>query len=125
MIYGKVRNSVLFPGVFVGKEALIENSIVMSNSHIEECSVLDHCIIGEGVTVGRNVRIGFGENIPNEDKPSIYNSGITVVGERAEIPDDFVVGKNVMIDMNVGSEDFCSNTVPSGASVYKGGECEW
>lgn len=125
MIYGKVRNSVLFPDVFVGKDALIENSIVMSNSYVGEGSVLDHCIIGEGVTVGRNVRIGTGENIPNEHKPGIYNSGITVVGERAEIPDDVVIGKNVMIDMNAGGEDFCSNTIPSGASVYKGGECEW
>ena len=124
MIYGTVRNSVLFPGVTVEKDALIEHSIVMSNSHIGEGSVLDHCIIGENVTVGRNVRVGVGENIPNEDKPGIYNSGITVVGERAGIPDDTVIGKNVMIDMHAGGEDFCSNVIPSGASIYKGGECE-
>jgi glucose-1-phosphate adenylyltransferase len=124
MIYGTVRNSVLFPGVTVEKDALIEHSIVRSNSHIGEGSVLDHCIIGENVTVGRNVRVGVGENIPNEDKPGIYNSGITVVGERAGIPDDTVIGKNVMIDMHAGGEDFCSNVIPSGASIYKGGECE-
>ena len=86
MIYGRVRNSVLFPGVTVEKDALIENSIVMSNSYIGEGSVLDHCILGEGVVVGKNARIGFGDDIPNEHKPGIYNSGITVVGERAEIP---------------------------------------
>ena len=124
MIYGNVRNSVLFPGVFVEKDALIENSIVMSNSHIGEGSVLDHCIIGENVRVGKNVRIGFGDDVPNTDKPGIYSSGITVVGEGAEIPDETVMGKNVMIDMYAGAEDFCCKTVPSGASVYKGGECE-
>jgi glucose-1-phosphate adenylyltransferase len=124
MIYGKVRNSVLFPGVIVGKDTLVENSIVMSNSHIGENSVLDHCIIGENVIVGSEVMIGSGENIANKDKPGIYNSGITVVGERTEIPDGAVIGKNVMIDMDVHHEDFCSNAVPSGASIYKGGECE-
>jgi len=124
MIYGKVRNSVLFPGVFVGKDTLIENSIVMSNSHISEGCVLDHCIIGENVVVGSGVTIGVGENIPNEDKPGIYNSGITVVGERAEIPEGTVIGKNVMIDMHVEREDFLSSSIPSGSSIYKGGERE-
>jgi glucose-1-phosphate adenylyltransferase len=124
MIYGTVRNSVLFPGVIVEKDTLIENSIVMSNSHIGESCVLDQCIIGEGVTVGNRVTIGKGENVPNVDKPSIYNSGITVVGERVEIPCGTIIGKNVMIDMNAKQENFCCNTVPSGSSIYKGGECE-
>jgi len=124
MIYGKVRNSVLFPGVYVEKGALIENSIVMSNSHVAEGCVLDHCIIGEDVIVGKGVNIGVGENIPNEDKPGIYNSGITVVGEGARIPEGTVIGKNVMIDMHVLPEDFCSDRIPSGSSIYKGGERE-
>ncbi len=124
MIYGTVRNSVLFPGVIVEKGALIENSIVMSNSHVGENCHLDQCIISEDVRIYSSVTIGQGENVPNEDKPNIYNSGITVVGEGAEIPDGTVVGKNVMIDMNVQQEDFCGSAVSSGASVYKGGICE-
>ncbi len=124
MIHGAVRNSVLFPGVIVEKGTLIENSIVMSNSHIGENCHLDKCIISEDVRIYNNVTIGQGENVPNEDKPNIYDSGITVVGEGAEIPDGTVIGKNVMIDMNVQQEDFCSSTVSSGASVYKGGICE-
>lgn len=124
MIYGTVRNSVLFPGVVVGRDTLVENSIVMSNAHIGEGSVLDHCIIGENAAIGAGVSIGKGENVPNKDKPGIYNSSITVVGERAEIPDGAVIGKNVMIDMYARQEDFCCNTVPSGSSIYKGGECE-
>jgi glucose-1-phosphate adenylyltransferase len=47
MIYGTVRNSVLFPGVVVEKDTLIENSIVMSNTHVGEGCVLDHCILGK------------------------------------------------------------------------------
>lgn len=124
MIHGAVRNSVLFPGVIVEKGTLIENSIVMSNSHVGENCHLDQCIISEDVRIRNNVTIGQGENLPNEDKPNIYNSGITVVGDGAEIPEGTAIGKNVMIDMDVQQEDFCSSTISSGASVYKGGICE-
>lgn len=124
MVYGTVRNSVLFPGVIVERDTLIENSIVMSNTHIGEGCVLDHCIIGESATVGARASIGKGEEVPNADRPSIYNSGITVVGERAEIPEGTVIGKNVMIDMYAQQEDFCCSTVASGSSIYKGGVCE-
>ncbi len=124
MIYGTVRNSVLFPGVIVENGTLIENSIVMSNSHVGENCHLDQCIISEDVRIYNNVTIGQGDNLPNADKPNIYNSGITVVGEGAEIPEGTTIGKNVMVDMDARQEDFCSSKICSGASVYKGGICE-
>ena len=124
MIYGQVTNSVLFPGVVVEEGTRVENSIVMSNTYINKNCWLDHCIIGENVKIGCNVVIGTGENIPNEYKPGIYYSGITVVGERAHISDGVSIGKNVMIDMYADQDDFCDLNVPSGSSVFKGGECE-
>ena len=124
MIYGNVKNSVIFPGVYIEEGTVIEDSIIMSNSKIRAGSYLNKCIIGEHVVVGKNVRIGTGENIPNELKPGMYNSGITVVGEDANIPDDAEIGKNVVIDIGVGPEDFLSKTVPSGKSVIKGGKCQ-
>jgi glucose-1-phosphate adenylyltransferase len=114
----------LFPGVIVENGTLIENSIVMSNSHVGENCHLDQCIISEDVRIYNNVTIGQGDNLPNADKPNIYNSGITVVGEGAEIPEGTTIGKNVMVDMDARQEDFCSSKICSGASVYKGGICE-
>lgn len=124
MIYGNIRNSVLFPGVVVEKGALVENSIIMSNSKIGAQSTIIQSIIGENTEIGENVIIGKGEDIPNEAKPAIYNSGITVVGERAVIPANVEIGRNVMIDINTAPEDFCSRKIPSGGNVFKGGECE-
>jgi len=124
MIYGQVRDSVLFPGVIVEEGTLVENSIIMSNTHIDKDCRLDHCIVCENAYIGQNVVIGAGENIPNVHKSSIYYCGITVVGERADIPDGTNIGKNVMIDMNAQHEDFCSENIPSGSSVFKGGVCE-
>jgi len=124
MIYGSVRNSVVFPGVFIGEGAVIEDSIVMSDSTIGKGTFIKQSIIGEKVAVGDNVKIGIGDNVPNELKPGIYNSGITVVGEKACIPDGAEIGKNVVVGMDVGYEDFSSLNIISGKSVMKGGECE-
>ncbi len=124
MIYGKVKNSVIFPGVVVEKDAVIEDSIIMSGASIGERAVINQCIVGERAYVGRHVKLGIGEIVSNEHKPHIYNSGITVIGEAAHIPDEAHVGKNVMIDIEVTLEDFCDLKISSGKNVYKGGVCE-
>lgn len=124
MIYGRIKNSVLFPGVIVEEGCVIENSIIMSNTHISKDCMLEQCIIGEDTHIGSCVVMGKGENVPNEHKPAIYSSGITVVGEGTVIPDCTQIGKNVMIDMNIQPEDFCCVNIPSGASIFKGGICE-
>ncbi len=120
-VQGTVINSVLFPGTVVEEGAVVQDSIVMSNSVIRKNSSVDRCIISEFVTVGENSRLGEGDDIQNEYRPGIYNSGITVVGEEASIPDNAVIGKNVMIDSEAGAEDFPSLVVESGKSIFKGG----
>lgn len=124
MIYGTVRNSVIFPGVYIDEGAVVEDSIIMSDTRVGRGTCIMKSIISEKVCVGSNVKIGFGESVANEHKPGIYYSGITVVGERASIPDNVEIGKNVMIDIGVALEDFGCLSIPSGKSVFKGGECE-
>lgn len=124
MIYGEVRNSVLFPGVVVEKGATVVNSIIMSNSKIGGNCHIDRTILGENVHVGDNARIGDGDYTVNVDKPGIYNSGITVIGERAQIPAGITIGRNVMIDIGAAEEDICCGQVASGSSIYRGGDCE-
>lgn len=124
MIYGKVKNSVIFPGAYISEGAVIEDSIIMSDTYVGKDTYISQSILGENVKVGNRVKMGFGDNIPNELKPSIYNSGITVVGDRACIPDDTHLGKNVVIDVGITEEEMCSLNIESGKSVLKGGECE-
>ena len=124
MIYGSVRNSVVFPGVHIGEGTIIEDSIIMSDTIVGENSHICKAIIGEGSRIGNDVRIGFGEMVLNELKPALYDSGITVVGEKASIPDGCYIGKNVVIDSNVSNDDFCSLIIESGKSVLKGEVCE-
>ncbi|MDQ2085719.1 glucose-1-phosphate adenylyltransferase [Herbivorax sp. ANBcel31] len=124
MVYGKVKNSVIFPGVYIDEDSEIEDSIVMMDTSIGKKTVIKQSIIGEGAKIGNNVTMGIGENIPNKEKPNLYSSGITVVGEKAEVPDKCKLGKNVVIDSYIDSGEYCSLNIESGESILKGGECE-
>lgn len=124
MIYGEVKNSVIFPGVYIDEGSVVEDSIVMSDTTIGSNCRINRCIISESAKIGNGVNMGIGENVTNESKPSIYNSGITVVGEKAVVPDGCQVGKNVVIDANMTAEEYCSFNIESGKSALKGGECE-
>jgi glucose-1-phosphate adenylyltransferase len=122
-INGTVKNSVLFPGVNIEEGAIIENSIIMSNSYVGNNSVVKDCIIDEDTLIGKNVKVGVGDILPNEFRPDIYSYGITVVGEKTTIPDGAEIGRNVMVDIGVSPEDFCSLHISSGKSIFKGGVC--
>lgn len=63
IVYGKVENSVLFPGVFVGKNTIIKNSVIMPNTRIGENVVIEKAIVGGNVTIRRECKIGHGNKI--------------------------------------------------------------
>lgn len=121
MVYGTIRNSIIFPGVYIAEGAVIEDSIIMSNTRIGTNAHILKSILSENVVVGNDVKIGFGEFVVNEDKPGIYNCGISVIGEAARIPNQTEIGKNVMVERAVTEQDFNALLIPSGKSIYKGG----
>ena len=116
-IYGSVYNSVLGTGVIVEDGAVVRNSIIMQDCIISKNSLVEKSIIDEGTTVGLGARIGVGENIPNKQKPHIYSSGITVIGEQSTIPNKVTIGKNCVISGNTTYEDYEQGRLESGESL--------
>ncbi len=116
-IYGEVYNSILGPEVIVEKGAQVRDSIIMEKTVIKEGSYVDRCIIDENCVVGKNTKMGLWENTPNERKPNIYNTGITVMGENSAVPDGVEIGKNCVIYGITKSEDYPDNKLESGKSV--------
>lgn len=57
IIYGHIKNSVLFYGVNVAKNSKIIDSVVMSNVIIEEDVYIEKAIIGEGAVIKKGCRI--------------------------------------------------------------------
>ncbi|MCL2461539.1 MAG: sugar phosphate nucleotidyltransferase, partial [Defluviitaleaceae bacterium] len=116
-IYGKVYNSVLGPNVQVEDGAIVKDSIIMSGCLIGANTVMERCIIDENSTIGANVVMGVGENIVNEEKPKIYNTGLSVVGENSAVPDDVTIGKNCVIYGATYASEYENGRLESGKSI--------
>ncbi len=79
IIYGEVKNSVLFSGVYVGKNSKIADSVIMPKVTIGEDVVVDRAIIGLESVIGNGCRVG--------DSAS---GSITLVGEFEQLAENEV-----------------------------------
>jgi len=118
-IYGEVHNSVIGPGVTIGKGSVIKDSIIMRHSQIGAGTFIDKGIVAEGAHIGAGCRIGFGEEVPNTEKPNIYSFGLVTIGEETEIPDGISVGKNTVISGKTVPEDYPDHALESGGTLIK------
>ena len=78
--------------------------------------------MAENVKVGNQVRLGYGEEVPNETDPSIYDSGMVTIGEKSVLPDGITVGKNTCIFGQTSPEDYPDNYLASGKTLIKAGD---
>lgn len=77
-VFGKVSNSVLSAGVYVGKNTVIKDSVIMANTKIGDNVVIEKAIVGGDVIIRKNSKIGNGKDI-------------ILIGEREEIKANSVV----------------------------------
>jgi len=118
-ILGKVYNSVIGTSVMVEEGAVIKDSIIIADCYIGKNTYIEHCIIDSNCTIGEDVAIGIGENTPNTEKPDIYNTGITVIGEQSIIPDGVKVGKNCVIFGTTLPSDYPDGLLESGQTISR------
>ena len=81
-------NSVLGEGVKVMEGACVRDSVIMSRVTIGKDAVIEYSILDEGVTVGEGTKVG---------KPRAEATGITVIGSGVCVPAGRVIGDNEMI----------------------------
>ena len=121
VIEGEVTHSVLSPGVRVERGAAVRNSVILNDAIVRAGAVITDCVVDREVEIGEGARIGGGEEMtPNQDEPALLNSGLTVIGKGAHIPNGMLIGRNCRIDLAVSAEDFQGMEVASGGSVRKG-----
>lgn len=63
IVHGTVENSVLFQGVYVGKNTVIKDAVIMPNTRIEDNSVIEKAIIGSEAHINNNCKVGNGDSI--------------------------------------------------------------
>lgn len=78
VIFGEVNNSVLFTGVYVGKNSIIKDSVIMPNTRIGENVIINKAIIGDDVVIRKNCRIGNSKTITLITKGEEIKSGTVI-----------------------------------------------
>lgn len=115
VIEGTVINSVLSPGVRVGKGSVIKDSVILNNTIISTDVTIDRSILDKRVAVGRGAHIGFGEDFtPNKEKPDLLQSGITVIEKGTLIPSETTIGRNCRI---FRTGNITTKSIPSGSTI--------
>ncbi|MEA2621255.1 MAG: glucose-phosphate adenylyltransferase [Chloroflexota bacterium] len=120
-IAGTVERSVLSPGVRVDPGAIVRDSVILFDTVIRAGAVVDRAIVDKEVSIGPNAVVGTGSDYTtaNKAEPSRLNTGITIIGKRANVPAGARLGRNVRVAENVRPSDFTSKSVPSGGSVER------
>lgn len=113
-----VVHSILSPGVVIKPGAIVRDSIIMTDSVIGPNAVVDRCIIDKQVHVGAGAYLGWGEGeVPNWLEPTRLNTGITLVGRNARIPEGARIGRNVLVAPEVKETDFPGLEIATGETV--------
>ncbi|MBU1141745.1 MAG: glucose-1-phosphate adenylyltransferase [Firmicutes bacterium] len=115
VVEGTVINSVLSPGVRVGKGSVVKDSVILNNVIIGNNVTIQRSIIDKKVIIGHSTFIGYGNDFtPNKEKPDLLKSGITVIEKNTVIPSDVQIGRNCRV---FKTAKFESLNVASGSTV--------
>jgi len=91
-IYGRVENSVLFPGVAVKEGAFVKDSVIMAETIIGEGSAVNYSILDEQVEIGEKCIVG---------RDRTEAEGITVIARSVNVKSHSNIDSNVMIENDV------------------------
>jgi glucose-1-phosphate adenylyltransferase len=118
-IAGRVRRSVIFPGVSIGPGCEIVDSIVLPDVIVERGARLAGAILDKYVRVGEGARVGRAAlDDPSAPAPSASDGwleGLTLVGKDAVLPPGLRVGPGAVIGHGALPEDFGEGEVGAGA----------
>jgi len=91
IVHGKVSNSILAPGVYVGEGVEIKNSILLPYVKVHDGSVILKAIVGENAEIMSNCFVGAEGLFPPDQE------GITVIEDYHIISEGLTIeaGKNV------------------------------
>ena len=116
-IEGKVRRSIIGPGVVIGPDTEVRDSIILNDTIIGPGVTVNKAIIDKKVVIGENARVGYGDdNTANASLPNILNTGITLVGKGAHVPAGLTLGRNVVVRPDAREDDY-GGDVESGGGV--------
>ncbi|MFZ2488082.1 MAG: sugar phosphate nucleotidyltransferase [Anaerolineae bacterium] len=117
-VFGKVSRSIIGPGAVVEEGAEVSDSIIMNNAVVGAGARVERTIVDKRGVIGDGSKVGYGEdNTPNRAMPNHLNTGLTMIGKRAQVPANISVGRNVVIRPRVAATSFPPGDVASGETL--------
>jgi len=91
IVHGKVSNSILAPGVYVGEGVQINNSILLPYVKVHVGSIINKAIVGENAEIMSHCTVGAEEVVTPDQE------GITVIEDYHTLPEGSIIeaGRNV------------------------------
>jgi glucose-1-phosphate adenylyltransferase len=92
-----VERCVLSPGVYVGPEAVVRESIILTDASIEGGARVERAIIDKAATIGHNARVG-------RIDAGAADLGITTIGKGVQIPAGMSIGRGAIVGPDVTAD---------------------
>ena len=89
-VYGSVKHSVISVGCSIGKDAVIEDAVVMPGVVIEDGAIVRNAILGENSKVCKNAVVGGAYGPGEEREISVTSKGAVVEANTALKPGDML-----------------------------------
>ncbi len=101
-VRGSVVDSVLFAGVQVDEDAVVDSSILMPGAKVEAGAEVHYSIIAENVVIRKGAVVGAKpETVEDKSK-----WGVAVVGEGVTIGQNAKVGPKAMLEIDVNDGEY-------------------
>ncbi len=89
-VYGTVHHSIISTGCSIGKDALVEDSVVMPGVVIEPGAIVRHAILGENSRICRNAVVGGAFAEGEQKNISVTSKGAVVEANTVLLPGDML-----------------------------------
>ena len=89
-VYGSVRHSVISTGCYIGKDAQVEDAVVMPGVVIEDGAIVRHAILGEDSKVCKNAVVGGAFAEGEKKEISVTSKGAVVEANTVLKPGDML-----------------------------------
>lgn len=114
-VEGRVRRSILFPGVHVGPGAEISESVIMADTKVSANVRIEHAILDKYVKVGAGAVVGEGDGAASPDLE--WLAGLTLVGKDTWLPEGARVHRPSAIGVGGRYEDLQDGVLEPGTVV--------
>ena len=89
-VYGTVKHSVVSVGCSIGKNARVEDSVIMPGVVIEDGATVRNAILGENSHIGKNAVVGGAFNEGEEKQISVTSKGAVIEANAVLKPGDML-----------------------------------